>query len=154
RAFQPVADRKLDAMRQQAQARRNLQAILAQADKQDQRDGRFLADIGQQTRSMEPSRAVDVLFQLAERYYRQGRWELAAERFDLLVERYAQHPLASRALVWLVQYYASSEAAWRLRAPQAMQVAQEVKAVTHVEGGDSPARDLRDPNDRASRASG
>jgi hypothetical protein len=32
-----------------------------------------------------------------------------------LLEKYPQHPLADAAAVWLVQYYASSEVAWRQR---------------------------------------
>ncbi len=118
RRFDEVPDRDLDTMRRQAQVRRNLQAILAQADGDDSREGRFLADVGEQTRTMEPSRAAEVVFQLGQRYFRQGRWELAAECFDLVAQRYQDHPLAGAALVWLVQYYASAEAAWRIRTPQ------------------------------------
>ncbi len=117
RAISEPAAGNMEAMRREVQLRRNLQAILAQSEKDD-RDGRFLADFAGQTRMLEPARAAEVLFQLADRYHRQGRWELAAECFDLIVERYPTHPLAGKSLVWLVQYYASSEAAWRNRAPQ------------------------------------
>lgn len=124
RAIVEANNSNMESMRREVHLRRNLQAILAQSESND-RDGRFLADFGQQTKMLEPARAAEVLFQLADRYYRQGRWELAAECFDLIVERYPTHPLVGKALVWLVQYYASAEAAWRNRAPQqhtAMQV--------------------------------
>lgn len=114
RAIHQAAENHLEAMRREVQLRRNLQAILAQAESND-RDGRFLVDFAEQTRLLQPARAAEVLFQLADRYHRQGRWELAAECFDLIVDRYPTHPLAGKSLVWLVQYYASSEAAWRNR---------------------------------------
>ena len=38
---------------------------------------------------------------------------MAAETFALLAERYPQHPLSRPASLWLIQYYASGEAAWR-----------------------------------------
>jgi photosystem II stability/assembly factor-like uncharacterized protein len=181
RRFEDLPDGNLDAMRREAQMRRNLQAILAQAEKGDASDGRFLASIGEQTRTMQPSRAVDVLFQLAERYYLQGRWELAAECFDLIVVRYPHHPLTGRALVWLVQYHASGEAAWRVRAPQQLSVQQvtaqapivkrdkdnsfdaepgEVRqasgiaAAAQVRHGTGLARDLRQTEGRLAKASG
>ena len=127
RRYDEVAENNLDTMRREAQMRRNLQAILAQAET-EQGAGRFLADIGRQTKTMEAGRAAEVLFQLGRQYHRQGRWELAAECFEMIVERYPSHPLSGSSLVWLVQYYASSEAAWRSRSSQQM-TAQQVNAV-------------------------
>lgn len=112
RAYEPASRNHLDAARREAQRFRNLQAILTQAD-HDQRDGRFMANIADQTRDMEPARAAEVLFQLAERYWIRGRWDLAAECYEVIAERHPQHPLAGASLVWLVQYYASGEAAHR-----------------------------------------
>jgi hypothetical protein len=179
RRFEDLPDGNLDAMRREAQMRRNLQAILAQAEKGDGRDGRFLADIGEQTRTMQPARAVDVLFQLAQRYYRQGRWELAAECFDLIVARYPHHPLAGPSLAWLIQFHASGEAAWRIRAPQQLSVQQVtahapiikpdadnsfdgepgearqaggIAAAAQVRGGSGLARDLRQADARLAKA--
>jgi len=123
RTLSDAVGNNLEAAKREAQLRRNLQAILSQAE-DNQRDGRFLADFGEQTKQLEPTRAAEVLVQLAERYQRQGRWELAAECYELVVERYPKSPLAARSLVWLVQYFASSEAAWRVRAPQQHTVEQ------------------------------
>jgi hypothetical protein len=53
------------------------------------------------------------MYRLADRYYRTGHWDLAGEMFQALVERYPDDPLCRPALLWLVQYYASSEAALR-----------------------------------------
>ena len=75
-----------------------------------------------------------LLFQLGERYYHQGRWELAAEAFQMVADRYGQHPLAGAALVWLVQYYASGEAAWRIRQTDRL-TAEQVTAVEPARAG-------------------
>jgi len=112
RAYEETSRNNYDAARREAQRFRNLQAILARADN-DQRDGHFLANIADQTKGMEPERAAEVLFQLAERYWIRGRWDLAAECYEVIAERHAAHPLAGAALVWLVQYYSSGEAALR-----------------------------------------
>ncbi len=118
RALEIVGENNLDTMRREAQMRRNLQAILAQADSDEARDGRFLADLGQQTRGLQPARAAEILCQLADRYAHSGRGEMAAECFATVAERYPGEPLATRALEWLLQYYASSETQWRGRAAQ------------------------------------
>jgi photosystem II stability/assembly factor-like uncharacterized protein len=123
RPLDELVPTNLEATKREVQMRRNLQAILAR-NESDERDGRFLADFGEQTRRMEPVRAAEVLFQLGERYYRLGRWPAAAECFELVVGRYPTSPLAGKSLVWLVQYYSSSEAAWRNRAPQQHRVEQ------------------------------
>jgi tetratricopeptide (TPR) repeat protein len=60
----------------------------------------------------DPKRIM-ILYQLADRYYRMGRWPLAAETFQRLAERFPEHPLAPLAMRWLVQYHAGEEAAWR-----------------------------------------
>jgi photosystem II stability/assembly factor-like uncharacterized protein len=113
RTLLPVSEASLDRLRRTGQARRNLQAILAQANRPDAEAGRWLAEVAQFTQSLEEASAAELLFQLAQRYYRSGRWDLAAETFELVATRYPKHPLASAALVWLVQYHASSEAGWR-----------------------------------------
>ncbi len=115
RLFEAVADSDLESLHREAQRRRNLQAILAQADEDDPHGGRFLAGIGQQTRTMGDDRAVETLLQLGERYVRNGRWPLAVECYALVVDRYPKHVLAGVALQWLIQYHASGETAWRER---------------------------------------
>ena len=51
RAWKSRSENNLEAMRREAQMRRNLQAILARADGDEGRDGRLLADLGEQTRA-------------------------------------------------------------------------------------------------------
>jgi len=115
RAYEETARNNLAAAQREAQMFRNLQAILAQADN-GPGDGHFLANVGDQTRRLEPERAAEVLFQLGKRYWMKGRLDMAAECYEVIAERHADHPLGGAALVWLVQYYSSGETAHRSRA--------------------------------------
>ncbi|HUY90232.1 MAG TPA: YCF48-related protein [Pirellulales bacterium] len=122
----------LDAMKRIAQKQRNMQAILSRPELSRQDQGRFLAQIGELTAGLDDSSAAGVIHQLGRQFYRTGRWEMAAETFQTLVDRYPNHPLSQAALVWLVQYWSSGEAARRSellkneRADQAAATAQQI----------------------------
>ncbi|HEY1601070.1 MAG TPA: YCF48-related protein [Pirellulales bacterium] len=102
----------LDAMRQIAEKHRNLQAILAHAERTG-RGGTLLGQVEDLTRGLDASTAGQALFELAQSYYVEGQWEFAAPVFQLLSEKYPTHPLTTPALEWLVQYWSSGEAACR-----------------------------------------
>ncbi|HUY33452.1 MAG TPA: YCF48-related protein [Pirellulales bacterium] len=104
----------IDLMKRVAQRNRNLKAILARPDQSDADQSRFLAQIGELTAGLDDASAGQVVYQLARQYHRTGRWPMAAETFNFLVDRHPQHPLAPAALVWLLQYWSSAEAAWRV----------------------------------------
>lgn len=144
RRYEEADEANLDVLRREAQMRRNLQAILAQSENDTEREGRFLADIGQQTRSLANDRAAEVLAHLAERYLRHGRTDLAAECYDMIAERYPEQPLAAAALVWLLQYYASGEAAWRERAGQQL-LARQVSATAPLPEGRTEPQPIAGP---------
>jgi photosystem II stability/assembly factor-like uncharacterized protein len=103
---------------------RNTQAILEQAEHNPAAETTLLAQNSELTRGLDDNNAGRILYHLADRYYRTGRWSMAAETFALLADRYPRHPLARPALLWLVQYYASGEAAWRRQAIQKVAVQQ------------------------------
>ncbi|REK18185.1 MAG: hypothetical protein DWQ37_04655 [Planctomycetota bacterium] len=123
RAYELTTRNNLEAAQRAAQRYRNLQAILERSD-QDQRDGHFLANISDQTRSLDPDRAAEVLFQLAKRYWNKGRLDLAAECYEVIAERHGDHQLAGAALVWLIQYYASAETGLRTQIAGGITAAQ------------------------------
>lgn len=100
--------------RRLAVRRRHVQAIIERADRGAWSADQLLAQIGQLTRDLDQRSAGQIIFQLANRYYRAGRWPLAAETFKALAERYPQHPLTPPAMLWLLQYNAGGEAAWRI----------------------------------------
>lgn len=104
----------VDVMRRIAQKHRNMQAVVARSEQSDYDSSRFLAQIGDLTSGLDETTSGNVVYQLAERYRQAGRWPLAAETFGVLAERYPDHPLAEAALVWLIHYWSSGEAAWRV----------------------------------------
>jgi len=138
RRYEAVADSDLATLHRQAQRRRNVQAVLAKADTDAGRSGAFLAELGEQTRTFDPDRAAELWGQLAAKYRDAGRWALAAECCELIVERYPHHPLAAASLEWLVQYYASGEAAARQQASGAVVAVRAATAVADL-GAESGA---------------
>ena len=122
----------VDVMRRIAQKHRNMQAVIARTEQSDYDASRFLAQIGDLTAGLDDATAGKVVYQLAERYRHGGRWPLAAETFGVLIERYPDHPLAEAALVWLVHYWSSGEAAWRVE--RASRVNEQRTAAAQVAG--------------------
>ena len=155
RALVSVSDASLDRVRQSTQTRRNLQAILGQANRSDAEAGRWLAEVGPFTQGLDETSASELLFQLAWRYYRSGRWDLAAETFEMITIRYPENPLAAASLVWLVQYYSSGEAAWRMTKTQQIGV-QQVTALEPAAGLGRRAQPIpaRPPGQVVSAAAG
>jgi len=114
---EPPAD-GLDLLRRIAQRRRNMQAILEQSGKVPLGATQLLAQTGELTRGLDEESAGRILYHLGRRYHQTGRWPLAAETFELLTDSYPNHSLSRPALLWLVQYYAGGETAWRVQGAQ------------------------------------
>jgi photosystem II stability/assembly factor-like uncharacterized protein len=110
----PTAER-LDLLQRIAQKRRHVQAILQQSARAAWSSEQLVAQIDKLTGDLDPESAGQILYQLADQYYRSGRWSAAADTFQALADRYPQHSLSPSARRWLVQYYASAEADWRVR---------------------------------------
>ena len=113
RATFEVRGDSLDLVHRIAQKRHTIQAVIAWNEKDSRGGAEVLAQIGALTGTLDARSAAAVLFTLGQQYYQTGQWPLAAEVFELLVERYAEDPVARPARVWLVQYYSSGEAACR-----------------------------------------
>jgi len=111
----PKAGGGTDVMRQVAEKHRNLQAILKHAEQSGRGRAIVLAQVGELTRGLDTATAGQALFDLAQTYYLTGEWDLAAEIFQLLVEKYPTHRLSTPSLVWLVRYWSSAEAACRAK---------------------------------------
>jgi tetratricopeptide (TPR) repeat protein len=116
------------------QKRRHVQAILEHAGRTAGSMEPLLAQIDELGRDLDDPSRGRILFQLADRYDRTGHWTLAAETFQLLAERYPQHTRSPQALLWLLQYNASSEAARRVeqgdpksRFEQAIQISERIE---------------------------
>lgn len=122
RKLVPLPPASAAAWRNLAERKRNLDAIISRSRSDANQGVALLGQASQMVRDLDDSRAGLVLFHLAQQFYRGGRWDMAAETFELLVERYPKHPAAGKAAEWLVQYWSSSEAAWRERRRQRMDV--------------------------------
>jgi len=114
----------IDSLQRMALKQRNTQAIVEQALRNPDAEAKLLAQSGELIRGLDDDSAGRILYYLADRYHHTGRWSMAAETFQLLADRYPRHPLARPALLWLVQYYASGEAAWRQQSMQNIAVGQ------------------------------
>ena len=114
----------VDLLKRMAQKRRNMEAVLRSTDEQPQAGRQLLAQTADLTRGLDPMAAGQLLYHLAQQYYRSGNWPLAAETMELLVTRFPQHALSRPAALWLIQYHASAETAWREQGKQRFAVQQ------------------------------
>ncbi|MDR0390886.1 MAG: hypothetical protein LBH59_03190 [Planctomycetaceae bacterium] len=65
------------------------------------------------TRKVDRDCAVQTLTDIGRCYHANGDIESAAEAYGIIVNQYADHPLAGHALLWTLQYYAAEETGWR-----------------------------------------
>jgi hypothetical protein len=128
----------ITSIRRAAGQRRNLDAMIARIDGDDRAAANFAAQLPELVRDSPPDTAARLLFHLAERYARSGRWEQAAECWDAIAVRHPDAELRPAALVRLVQYWSSSEAAWRAQRVQRFAAASVGKAPQALEQVDAP----------------
>lgn len=104
----------LRELQRAAQKTRNIEQLINAAQ-----DGQpsllWASQLDQMTRHVSSSAAGRILFQLADRYDQSGNPELAADTLLKLVQEHPKHELVRAAYVKLIQYYSSSEQAWRQR---------------------------------------
>ncbi|MGE0607538.1 MAG: YCF48-related protein [Pirellulales bacterium] len=108
----------LEGLRRSAQKHRNVQSILERVENDAPGGARLAGQVHDLVGGLEGEEAGNVLHQLAGRYHRHGRWDMAAETLESFVTRYPKHRLVPAAQIWLVQYYSSDEAAWRMQQGQ------------------------------------
>jgi photosystem II stability/assembly factor-like uncharacterized protein len=105
----------LQALADMAQKRHNVDQLMARMSNDATLGVGWLGQIGDLTQGLPGRTAGEILWQLGRKYHELGKGREAAEALQLLVEKHPQHPLADAAALWLVQYYASGEVAWRER---------------------------------------
>jgi hypothetical protein len=130
-----------------AQRRRTAAKLLEYGARSSHGGAAWLAQLDDLTHGLSAEAAGDTLYQLGSRFHQSGRPELAAEVYDALVQRYHEHHLADAALVWLVHYYASGEADWRLRRETTFatgRAAAQVENVLDLPRSDTPNAGARE----------
>ena len=105
----PAGSTTIESLNRLAQKQRNLQSLISRSSDASFGGAGWLAQVEELTRGLSPSAAGEILYQLAQQYRQAGQPELAADALNLLVRRFPDHGLAEAALLWLVQYHASSE---------------------------------------------
>ncbi len=90
-----------------AEKRRNLRNIFRASGG----NPALLAQVGQMLVDLDPTAAAALLYELSSHFEKAGQLDLKAATLELLARRYPSDPLVDAGLVWLVQYYASGEAA-------------------------------------------
>jgi hypothetical protein len=104
----------LRSLTRSAGQRRNVDKLLHHLAASTETGTAWLSQIENLVRGLDAEAGGDVLFQVAQKLRDSGRPQLAAEVYDLLIKRCSQHDTCDAAMAWLVQYYASGEAAWAL----------------------------------------
>jgi photosystem II stability/assembly factor-like uncharacterized protein len=138
RTLIPLDRDNLDQLRRIAQRRRNMEHIL----QQDASDPAWAAETSELIRDLDNNGAAEVLHQMASQYAESGRLELAARTFETLASRQGGHPLSESAALWLLQYYASGEAAhWVQMASRAV-IAPGPSGGVQLAGGTAGAAGL------------
>jgi photosystem II stability/assembly factor-like uncharacterized protein len=105
----------IQALADIAQKRHNVEQLLARMTSDATLGSGWLGQANNLTQGLPGRTAGEILWQLGRKYQQVGKTREAAEAFNLLLEKHPQHPLADAAALWLVQYYASGEVAWRER---------------------------------------
>jgi photosystem II stability/assembly factor-like uncharacterized protein len=126
-ARRPALARSADSpelVRRLAQRRRSTLAIVERSGQDPRTRAALLAEARDLTEGLDRATAAELLYQLAQTYHRSGHWPMAAEVLEMLCQCYADEPLSRPAQVWLVQYYSSGEARWRIEGPQRSAVVQ------------------------------
>jgi photosystem II stability/assembly factor-like uncharacterized protein len=134
----------VEALRRLATRRRQMRKIVEQS----QGNAAWAGQVANLTEGLDAASAGELLFELAETYRAAGRLDLAADTYTTLARRAPEHPLVEAALTWLVQFYASGEAAQRLANSDATNIrepepitanaVQQASALAAVEENSAP----------------
>lgn len=109
----PAGD--LEVLSRLAQKRHNVEQLLDRIGTEATVGAGWIGQAGDLTKDLSGRHAGEILWKLGRKYQQAGKSEQAAEAFQLLLDKHPQHPLADAAVLWLIQYYASGEVAWRQR---------------------------------------
>ncbi|MHB8899367.1 MAG: YCF48-related protein [Thermoguttaceae bacterium] len=112
----------IEQIRHMAERRRHTQAIIKRAGADTPVGAALVAQTEELTRGLDDDRAAAVLHHMAQTYFAAGQWQMAQGMFERLASQYPAHPLARSAMLWLVHYYVSDEAAWRVNGNQRLRV--------------------------------
>jgi hypothetical protein len=126
---------------------RNAQAIIELSARNPLGASQLLAQIDTLISGLDESSSARIIYQMGDLYRRLGRWTMAAETFRALIERYPNHPLSKVAVLWLMRYYASGEAAWKERREGTAELKQ-AKGIRNAEPAEAAGPGAQPNGDR------
>jgi photosystem II stability/assembly factor-like uncharacterized protein len=107
-----------------ARKSRTVQAIVAQSAGRLGGLNALAGQLSDLTGGLSPAQAGDVLYRLGLAFQEKHQPFEASQAWGLLIDQYADHPMAPAALVWLIRHWSSGEIAWQARRSQAAVVEQ------------------------------
>jgi hypothetical protein len=135
-----LPDEDTDLRRRMALRRRQMQVLVERS----MGSAVWAGQVDNLIAGLDDQSSGELLFELANGYRESGRLDLAADTMSLVVRRWPDHPLSAAALTWLVQFYASSEAAHASVGEQATNVrAASVDSDDLANGGAGAVRQAR-----------
>ncbi|HVJ79678.1 MAG TPA: YCF48-related protein, partial [Planctomycetia bacterium] len=93
--------------------RRNLMAM-ATNDQGILKPEQYVGAMQSAIKGLRPEPAAQAVFRFGRQFVETGRWDLARDCFEFLVQKYPEQPLALEAFRWLTAFRASGEARMRL----------------------------------------
>lgn len=109
RARSPLAEPDVETQKA-LRAVRNFHALAEAPPDALASSERLLALVKPTLAALPDDAAARAAFRVGSHLARAGRWELACEVYQQMLERSPTHPLAADACRWLIRYYTSSEA--------------------------------------------
>ena len=116
----PLDPAQIDALTEQVAQRRRISSITTHAINAPAKGAQLMAQMDSLLRDLNDEQAAAQLADLAMTYRRNGQWDFAEQVYSQLVAEFPNQPVASHAMLWLVEFWTSSEIRWqRLRQLQA-----------------------------------
>jgi len=105
-----------ERLMEQVQQRKTVTAICQRAMSSNRGGDQLLGQLQQMLRPLSPEQSARQLTDIAEMARKQENWSLAEATYAELITRYPDQPMAIDGMLWLVQFWSSSEMNWqRLR---------------------------------------
>lgn len=127
RPERPLASTNLEELRRLAQRRHNVQRIVSSARLRPN-GASWLAQLSDLTSDLPGDSGPQTLYQLAMHQHAGGNGPIAAEVMSTLIDRFPDHPLAEKAVGWLLTFYGSREVADRFATTDAIAQAAPLAA--------------------------
>jgi photosystem II stability/assembly factor-like uncharacterized protein len=119
RELPSIKEVRFDELDRVAQKQRVMDGVTRQMLRDPRLAHGTLAQLNDVLGGLPPADAALQLAGLARQYRDQGQWPLAEQTYTVLVDLYADQPVAHEGSRWLLSYWASEEVAWqRMRTSQ------------------------------------